>query len=217
MLVVSYYTGDGNYAAYAAKLRASCEKFGIEHQIEQLPSGGDWVRNLGFKPRFVYDKLLKNKKSVVWMDADCEVMQYPALLDDDQYDLMIYNWYAEANPGARFHDATRLGPASGVFRVKYGAPMLQFLHAWMQQCQKLPRMRDDLLLGHVYSNWKGPKLRTFWLPKAYNRMDSHWPEVEPVINHVYTDGTIFAAGAGDAPLEKGLPVQATDPMAPREG
>jgi hypothetical protein len=48
-------------------------------------------------------------------------------------------------------------------------------------------------------------------------MDSHWPEVEPVVKHLYTDGTIFAAREGDPAMEKGLPVQQTDPMAPRNG
>jgi hypothetical protein len=34
----------------------------------------------------VYDKLMKNLRSLVWMDADCEIMQLPTLLEDEGYD-----------------------------------------------------------------------------------------------------------------------------------
>jgi len=215
MLVVSFYTADGNYAAYAEKLRASCERFGIEHQIEQLPSTKNWIRNIGLKPKFVYDKLMKNRRSVVWCDADCEIMEYPTLLDDERFDLMMYNWFAEPNPGARVHDPNQLGAAGGVFKVGYTGPGLQFLHKWIEAAKKFPQLRDDMLATHVHQEWKGPKLKAFWLPKSYNRMDSHWPDVAPVINHVYTDGVIFSDRPDLPARDRGLPVKDIDVTGPR--
>jgi hypothetical protein len=204
MLAVSYYTPDGNYRAYAEKLRASCERFGIEHQIEELPSRGSWVKNIGRKAQFVYDKLMANKRAVVWLDVDCEVMEYPVLLDDERYDFMVYNWYAEPNPNQTFLDPSKLGCASGVFKVAYTAAGLQLIHKWIAACKDYPDERDDMVLDHVWQKWKGPKIKSLWLPKAYNRMDTRWPDVKPVINHVYTDGVIFRDASSAPVREKGV-------------
>ncbi|HYE63199.1 MAG TPA: hypothetical protein VD997_14485 [Phycisphaerales bacterium] len=209
MLVISYYTPDGNYRAYADKLRASCDRFGIRHMIEELPSRGEWVRNIGLKPRFTLEKLQQTSGPVVWMDADCEIMQKPTLLEDDRYDLMIYNWYAEPNPGVRFLDPTRLGAASGVFKIGHSRAAVEFMRRWVGLCDLNPGARDDVIMSYVFETSRGLRLRTRWLPKAYNRMDSHWPGVTPVINHVYTDGTIFTDGA-EVLRTTGIPVRETD-------
>jgi len=41
----------------------------------------------------------------------------------------------------------------------------------------------------VYNNFG--YIKSLWIPKQYNRMDSIWPNIEPIIDHTYTNGTLF--------------------------
>ena len=81
--IVSFHTPDPIYQAAANRLRASLEKFNLAHEIVSVNPRGNWNINCCYKANFVhamfraYDPL-----DLVWMDADAEVMRYPALFAD---------------------------------------------------------------------------------------------------------------------------------------
>lgn len=195
MDIVSFYTGEGAYKDFAAKLRASCERHGITPHIEQLESTGVWARNNSRKPAFMQRKLLELKRPIIWCDADCEVIEFPAMLADPGVDLAIFNWAAdEQDPlSTRAVDQTCpiLRSTSGVIYFAYTPVALQLMYQWVANATKQPTIPDDTVLDNTFARWKGAKMKRLWLPRAYNRMDLRWPHVKPVINHVYRDGAIF--------------------------
>lgn len=198
MRVVSFFTGDGVYRQFAEKLRASCERFGVPYDIEEFPSTGDWIRNLAKKPRFLIDKLDRHGGPVVWMDADCEIRQDPALLragsGEGGVDFMCYNLLADRGNGIRDeYDPTRLHASSGVMYVADTPAARGFIAQWGEMCEENPDQRDDFVLNYAFARRRNTELRYCWLPREYNRMDIYFPQTEPVINHVYRDGGLFTA------------------------
>ncbi len=193
MDIVSYHTPDGTYARYARTLADSCRRHQISLHLEVQPSAGDWLKNERLKAAFVYRSLLALKRPLVWCDIDCEVIAYPSLFDEPGYDFMAYNWHGdpEGNHGGH-HQPDSLASAGGVLYFAYTPGALGLLYQWVQACKAPGHLRDDELLDRTFKRMGGRKaLRCLWLPKAYNRMDSMWPGVQPVINHVFKDGAIF--------------------------
>ena len=193
MDIVSYHTPDGTYARYAETLAESCRRHGIALHVEVMASAGDWLKNERFKAGFVYRSLMALKRPIVWCDIDCEVISYPMLFDEPGYDFMAYNWHGdpEGNQGQRY-EPDSLASAGGVLYFGYTPGALGLLYHWVQACRSPGHLRDDELLDRTFKRLGGCKaLRCRWLPKAYNRMDSHWPGVQPVINHVFKNGAIF--------------------------
>ena len=149
----------------------------------------------------------------MWCDADCELIQYPELFREPRHDLMIYNWYADPTSGARIHDPNQLGAAGGVFLLNQSPAAFQFVYQWIEFCKKYPDMIEDQTVNLVYAQARPKGMRSYWLPRAYNRMEKHWPDVPPVINHQYTGGRIFT---GEASTPTAPILQPTDnpPEAP---
>jgi hypothetical protein len=190
MDIVSFYTRDGAYPQFAEILRASCARFNIPCHIDELPPREDWVAAIGLKPGFLYRKLMEFKRPIVWCDIDCEIIEYPTLLEQPGYDVMFYDWNADPMTHFGQLNLDYSFPASGVMYLAYTPETLQLLYKWKAACEKDPQTRDDEQLAWLFKAKKAPKLRIFPLPKPYNRMDRHWEQVKPVINHVFRDGAI---------------------------
>lgn len=212
MDIVSFYTGEGAYKDFAEKLARSCERFGIRSHVEQLPTTGSWAKNNSMKADFMSRHLNSIKGPIIWCDADCEVIEYPVLLDKPSYDLGVYNWLADPKEDVPDQATPLLRSAGGVILFNYTPAALQFMYQWGQACRKDTTIPEDRVLDMLWAQWKGQKKKIshFWLPKEYNRMDLRWPHARPVINHVYRDGAIFT---GAQTLERD-PYLGTTPQSP---
>ena len=203
MIFISQHTG-GNYGPFADRLEKSLKSLELPYHIEQFDGTGDWLKNTNGKPRFILSMLEKFREPVVWLDADCTVCQKPDLLlalPEKGIDIASYNWYADENALTQSENPvhkldTRL-PAlsSGVIYFNYTQTVLDFVQVWRDLCECRGDIVDDHLLnGLIYIgdrfNQRWP-MRYEWLPKSYNRMKSHWPDVEPVIDHECVRGKIF--------------------------
>ena len=76
-LVVSFYTENTPYQLEVLNLLESCQRFGIEAEIEGVASKGSWALNCAMKPFFIRDKLLKNQRPIFWVDADAVFLKKP--------------------------------------------------------------------------------------------------------------------------------------------
>ena len=76
-LIVSYYTQNTVYQLEVQNLIASCEKWGLEHHIEPIPSFGSWERNCCYKPFFLMEKMQQFKRPLFWVDADAVFERAP--------------------------------------------------------------------------------------------------------------------------------------------
>ena len=103
----SYVIGAMFTAAYsdkAERLAASCEKFGLPYVIHEVPTvhrsiSGRGTDDLSYtKPNFIRHLLAAHKKPVLYLDADCEFVSQPELIDQlvrSGCDFAIYNGYAD--------------------------------------------------------------------------------------------------------------------------
>ena len=87
-IIISFYTDDEIYRPAAERLEASLTKFNLAHEITCYPTRGSWNDNCCYKAKFIYGMLREYAPlDLVWMDADAEVMQYPALLGEIKGDI----------------------------------------------------------------------------------------------------------------------------------
>lgn len=196
VIFVSYYTANGQYPLLANKLKASLEKFHLNFELVKLRPISNWLDGVSMKADFLLNMLLKHRKSVVWLDIDTEIWQFPHLLFGN-HDFAIYNWIADAShhlsgkipfdPGTK-----RLICSGGVQKYGYTIPSIELLYRWNQLLRK-GRGEDDPVLDKAFNQYQ-PALNCLWLPKIYNRMDKHtehWSLIDKstvVINHDYTAG-----------------------------
>ena len=92
------------YSAKAERLAASCEQFGLPYVIHEVPMvhrsvSGRGTDDLSYtKPNFIRCLLAAHKKPVLYLDADCEFVSQPELIDQlvrTRCDFAIYNWCAD--------------------------------------------------------------------------------------------------------------------------
>jgi hypothetical protein len=87
-IIISYHTDDEIYRPAAERLRASLEKFGLEHEIVCCAKRGTWTENCRYKAKFIHGMLWAYRPlDLIWMDADAEVLQYPEMLSKIDADL----------------------------------------------------------------------------------------------------------------------------------
>lgn len=82
-LYTAFYTRGTLYEHEAARLRASLDKFGLEHDIRGIDSRGDWAANAGYTATHVLNMMdAYPKRPIVQLDADAIVWQPPGLFSD---------------------------------------------------------------------------------------------------------------------------------------
>lgn len=186
MIVISRYTCDGIYEDFAAKLRRSCQKFGLDHDISPIPDRGSWAATDCDKPQTMIRSLLKYRRGICWLDADCEIVKFPRLLIDPHADFACYNWHGDSdNPNGFAFDPTKLNVSGGVLYFRYTAAALELLLTWDSECDDASDEGSDPPLNRAF-NLRRPPVNALWLPRSYNRMDSLFSD-EPIINHVFRD------------------------------
>ena len=95
-LVVSFYTKDNGYGAYAEQMMRSARLYGLELDVEAIDGTGSWAFDAHQKSKFMKRKLLEHKRPILWLDADSIVVQYPEFFDDLDYPigLCYIDWRA---------------------------------------------------------------------------------------------------------------------------
>ena len=155
--VISFYTQDWEYPRYAAKLAADCQRLGIDHLIEELPSSNDYLKNCNKKPGFILNKLQKIKRPVLWMDADGTICDRLDALDDP--DIMRYD--IAGNVATWDHDKIHVG--SLWFNFTQAA--IDVLTKWKSHLE-IADYDDDVGFNRVLDSCKD-STKIFALPQEY--------------------------------------------------
>jgi hypothetical protein len=208
------------FTGKARHLAASCEVFGVPYVMHEIAAVHTSIHSQGSadpsftKANFIHHVLNQHNKPVLYVDADCEFLDEPKLLNDlvaSGCDFAIYNWFADEHTDAfapveislsgkppirdRFYTYTHsvefFAPdqlmCSGLVQY-YGnsesARML--LREWQRTIVAFSGCSDDSCLDFTFNNLGTRKLsvRIRWLPKAYARI-SWWIYAKPVINNAY--------------------------------
>jgi len=157
--IVSFHTPD--YREHAEGLIASIEEKlpGVEYEIDAI-SGMSWESATCLKGHFVWDKLRKSNKPVVWIDADAVVesdLKFPSV------DFAIYARFAD---GVR-HTWSPFRTGTVYFGKSEDASILA--RAWADACRA---RTDGIDQWALFKAWLGQQVdqvypSTVWLPLAY--------------------------------------------------
>jgi len=101
-VVVAMFTSD--YAEKASRLAASCDKFGLQYEMHEVPKIHRSISTRGSddlaytKANFVHFALARHKKPVLYLDADCEIVSSLTLIAElvqSACNFAIYNAFAD--------------------------------------------------------------------------------------------------------------------------
>jgi len=154
MIFVSFYTSF--YKKPAMQLRARLEELGYRHYIVRVRDRKDWKKNILRKPAFIWAMLKKFKnETVVWLDADGQILQPPRLLFILNCDL-AYHWY-------RYRE-----PLCNTILLRNTQKMRAFIKAWAKRTRKegmkIKRPEQQILAKML------PEcgLTQYWLPMCFS-------------------------------------------------
>jgi hypothetical protein len=151
-LVVSFYTED--YARHAKRLTEELKKLKLDHHIVKLDPIGEWIDNTRLKGELVLNTLKRNKRSVLWVDADSSVHKEPKLLN-----LIDADFAAWAKTGERPW-------AVGHLWFNYTPKGIELCEKWAKYCKEAPQgVSDEWALEKAWQEVKDVK--SFNLPRDY--------------------------------------------------
>ena len=163
MLFISYYTP--NYKEEANRLIKSLDKFGLKYIINEIESKGSWQKNTQYKPEFIEKKLRFYNMPVIWVDADAEIVQYPAVFGSLNCDIAYVMFNGELLTGTLY-----LQPTERVFEL---------LRLWREEVSRNDRFSEQKVLRIILKNFKCNKVE---LPQTYCQIFDTMADVgEPVI------------------------------------
>lgn len=81
MIIVSYATDDGVYGAFLERLRESCDRANLKHDLRLIAPTTRLLACLQ-KPAFIREMLGKHGRPVMWLDADALGTKYIELPSD---------------------------------------------------------------------------------------------------------------------------------------
>jgi hypothetical protein len=90
LVVVGYYTVNTPYEQEAEKLKTSCRKFNLNHDIVGVANLGNWQANTRFKAKFMLDMLSKHAgKRLLYVDCDAVFHSIPKLFINYSADIAV--------------------------------------------------------------------------------------------------------------------------------
>jgi hypothetical protein len=80
-IVCCFFTLSTIYEREAARLRCSLDRFGLEYDLQGIPSRGDWTANTHYTATFCLEMQEKHAgRPVIYLDADAFLWKRPELL-----------------------------------------------------------------------------------------------------------------------------------------
>lgn len=169
--VVSFYTENNEYLEHAKRLRASLNKYQIDHDLCAIRDDGVWESVCARKAKFVQECWRSSELPIVWIDADATVESFPELFRDLDADFAIHKWN-----GWQF--------ASGTIYFGKTAVAEELIECWVRRCEADPITWDQT---HLQSAWcdvaARQVIRSFWLPRSYSQIFDATEEGTPVVKH----------------------------------
>lgn len=83
LLVVSFYTPNGDYPEHAARLQSECEALGLDYRIEERPDTGSYLGNCRKKANYIQGCLYGFLRPLLWVDVDSTILRAPTGIRED--------------------------------------------------------------------------------------------------------------------------------------
>lgn len=200
MIFVSYYTKNTVYEGVMNEyLLPSLKRWKLKYNIEIINDLGNWQKNTHYKAEFCKKMLLKHKQSIIFLDADATIEEYPYLFNNIDYhrnssacfipgyDIALHylDWYFfwRKIEGQKKREAL-----SGTLYLNYNKKVLQFLDEWIEENKKNTSW-EQKNMQWVLRNWK-KKLTIYSLSPEYcciilpdGEIPYYYLKEKPVILH----------------------------------
>jgi len=169
MIYISYYTQLTPYEeVIKTHLIPSLNKWSLKYEIKSIKDRGSWQKNTHYKAEFIKEMLLKYKQSVVFLDADAIIKNYPILFDtlnfEQEVDIALHylDWYLlwRKQEGNK-----KIETLSGTLYLNYNKKVLRFLDDWIKE-NKISMNWEQRNMEKVLKTWKN-KLNIYNLPPEY--------------------------------------------------
>lgn len=188
--VICFYTPNGIYPTMAERMQKSCEENNIQYLIEKSEDLGSWVKNCGYKAKFILEKLkcVNDNQCLLWIDSDAVIKKTPSLLYSCKEDFAIH-----ARPGGK--TITPAGretinlPAkwtlepkwfeSGTIFLRKTDKCLQMLNIWNELTANGNKW-DQWTLQEAWAEVQPP---TLWLPRSYCQIHRLHGDKDAVVLH----------------------------------
>ena len=93
IIYCGFYTIGTPYAKVMGEfLQPTLDKYNLPYDIQGVKDLGSWSKNTSYKGKFILDMLEKHKKTLVILDADATIEQYPTLFSQipQEYDMAVH-------------------------------------------------------------------------------------------------------------------------------
>jgi len=182
--VISYYTNDWKYKYYAGKLIDDCKRLKIPHIIKEVRGRRNYLDNCKLKPKFIKNCLKDVKSTVVWVDVDGSIIQYPLFFDS------LAERGGEIDFGAKRMKKERDRTWHvGTFLANYTPNAIRFLNQWISLTPE--SISDEEALDKAYNAGKVKGIKFHDLPKEYFvilKELNHRPPENAIICHRLSEG-----------------------------
>lgn len=157
-------------------LADSVASYGVPTHFEAVRERGSWQAGVAYKPEFIRAMQREHPaERLVWLDADAEVMQYPAL---------FWSLGDDVDIAAHWREGRELLSGTLYFGATKGAA--EIVEAWVAAQRAEPGVWDQKVLQRVLerdrNRWKRevlPPEYTF----IFDIYRKRYPGLEPVIEH----------------------------------
>jgi hypothetical protein len=156
--VVSFYSdvdGTTYYSTCAARLASQCDALGIAHHIVQRHYGDDWISNVKAKPTFLREIYDQMDGPFLWVDADCDVLQYPT-----DAEALTCDWASVPKDGELF-------VCDCVHLVGRSTRTRSLLDAWIARCSDPVTRGSHSGFCHILPAALRDGLQMASLPQSY--------------------------------------------------
>lgn len=154
-IFISSYSKDTPYQEIVNNLISSLKKWGLDFDIESFESLGTWRANSNRTARQVQRALSRHfPRSILRLDADAIVQQYPILLENLDCDFAACIW-------SRF----RRELLGGTLYFANNDITRELVDKWVEFCEHRPNARNPDLLDEAMGQF--PRLKFQRLPLGY--------------------------------------------------
>ncbi len=176
MIVTSFYTS-ARYREYARRLEESAQKVGLESDICELDSLGNWRANACHIPTFIKRMMDRHGgENILFLHADCTIKSFPDVLTSPDRIFTAAAFFSTPNR-----------PRSSTLWLRSCPESIEVLEHWERLIEERQPVEPDHVLGEVLAKRAG--IRFMMLPPAYAwlevEMRRRHGEVVPVIEHFH--------------------------------
>lgn len=165
MIFITYYTPGDYEQVFKEKLLPSLIKWELPYEAVILEGNYNWQTATQYKATFLKKMLLKHKQSIVFIDVDATIEQYPILFDQlEEYDIGLHflDWFLLWR---KLEGNSKREGLGGTLYLNYNQKIFDFLDEWIKENERSNNL-EQKNMQEILKKWED-KLKVKKLPAEY--------------------------------------------------